>query len=221
MKNQKDKGAKGAKGAISSIHRLDYISPKYPIKSLRLGYPGTGYSFYLTRCLDVKAFVEHVRGTNLDPLMTVDQAPVAKCYPLWGQVLPGVFEEAAGGALCEIHLVVIVQDDQKVEHRHWRHEVGHAAAFASEAFPSLCAGKARMEQKAYDAARVAVARVEVPAYVTEFLCEALDQALVGPVTEVSSGLPSLYDLLGGIPSPQSFAPVAQEPATGESNAETP
>jgi hypothetical protein len=117
----------------------------------------------------------------------------AKCYPLYGSVLPGTIDEAVVDTLCEIHVVVIAQGDPRAERRSWRHEIGHAADFARQAFPSLCARKAFEAGVAYDAKAVAAAQIEVSAYVTEFLCEALDQALTGPVTELASGLPSIYD----------------------------
>jgi len=175
------------------VPRLDLLSADEPVKSLRLGYPGTGYSFYLTRCLDKKAFVAHVRGTHLDDHQTLEDAPVAKCYLLYGCVLPGTMEEAAVDALCEIHLVVIAQDDLTSERRHWYHEIGHAADFAKQAFPALCARKTYAAGIPHDPAKVAAAQVEVSAYVTEFLSEAIVQALAGPVTFVASGLPLVYD----------------------------
>jgi len=181
----------------SDSHRLDQLTPEAPIKRLRLGYPGTGYSFYLTRCLDATAFTKHVHEADLDRKHKVTDAIDAKCYPLYGSVLPGAIDEAVVDTLCEIHIVVIAQEDLRVERRSWRHEIGHAADFARQAFPSLCARKTHEAGVAYDAAAVAAAQIEVPAYVTEFLCEALDQALTGPVTELASGLPSVYDNIGG------------------------
>lgn len=177
----------------STSHRLDQITPEEPVKRLRLGYPGTGYSFYLTRCLDAEAFAAHVRGAGLDGNHKADDPVDAKCYPLYGQVLPGTIDEAAVDALCEIHIVVIAKEDPREELRGWRHEIGHAADFARQAFPALCARKVFASNGAYDPAAVAVAQIEVPAYVTEFLCEALDQALTGPVEHLASGLPSVYD----------------------------
>jgi hypothetical protein len=118
----------------SDSHRLDQLTPEAPIKRLRLGYPGTGYSFYLTRCLDAKAFTKHVHEADLDRKHKVKDAIDAKCYPLYGSVLPGTIDEAVVDTLCEIHIVVIAQEDLRVERRSWRHEIGHAADFARQAF---------------------------------------------------------------------------------------
>lgn len=174
-------------------HRLDLLSACEPIKSLRLGHPGTGYSFYLTRCRNKKAFVQHVRERHLDNSQSSRDVPVAKCYPRCEMVLPGTFDEAAGDMLCEIHLVVIEQDSRLEETRHWYHEIGHAADFAKQAFPVLCSRKLIAAGLPYESALVTAAQVEIPAYVTELLSEAITQALQGPVTSVSSGLPLAYE----------------------------
>lgn len=189
--------------SVCDLEHFMELSVESPVKSLRLGYPGSGFSFYLTRCGDADAFVKHVRATGLDPMADYDPekpedtAPVAKCYPLYGQVLPGIMEESAGTGLCEIHLVVIAQEDPRQEIRHWRHEIGHAASFATEAFPSLCASKAYSLGVPHNVVAVAIANIETGAYVTEFLCEVLDLALARSTDSPASGLPFLFSEVFG------------------------
>lgn len=165
------------------------VSPMKPVAVSRYGYANTGFTFTLARCLSKKAFAEFTATRNLetftDPENTV---PESMCYATGGTVLPNAgLVEARNNYLCEIVVVVRARppEQRRMELRHWRHEIGHAADFAGNVIAGI----------APELPRTAIqeAAAELRAYVTEFLCEAVDLCF-DPNTTIptpESGIPHL------------------------------
>jgi len=179
------------------------------VKSLRISYPGTGFSFYLARCRTTAALVTYVRKHRLEKGITFKTAPVAKCYADCNEVLPGILDDARDAVLCEIHVVVTmvtpnhdaIDPDldicarevlaRRIELRHWRHEIGHAANFAKNAYDnlylSLPGGRIPPNAEALFGRLI-----EIPAMVTELLCEAVDNCFLPKFVAPESGFADLF-----------------------------
>jgi len=108
-------------------------------RTRRVSYPGSGFSFTLTRCGDTKELRNLVarRCGRAKGQWIRDRdgkgTPQAFCYVSMSQTLPGVIREASPrGALVEISLFVTRGDRERML---WYHECGHAAHHACLAFP--------------------------------------------------------------------------------------
>lgn len=165
---------------------LLHVDPSHPVATLRYGYPGTGFVFYLVRCLSRKDFHGYVTRRGLDPKLVERDVPEAgMCYAIYEHTLPGLLPEAHdGGSLCSVYILTLQSDDPRMELRHWRHEIGHAAAFVTRAVS--------LYQFSYPEGWLETAEREAPALVTELLCEAVDLGLSPSHEPPASGLPLLF-----------------------------
>jgi len=155
------------------MHRRFIDSDKSVATTIRIGYPGTGFAFYMTRCHDKEQFKPLVPKKLRKSKLPQSFCSYSLC-PSLGAVL---LDESVGGVLCEIHLVALAKpDDRRTELRHWRHEIGHAADFARQMLPAVIAAAAAAKHAPTDPAKLAHAVAEIPAVVTELLCDALDIA---------------------------------------------
>lgn len=157
------------------MHRRFIDSDKSVATTIRIGYPGTGFAFYMTRCHDKEQLKSIVPKK-----LRKGKLPQAFCgYSLCPSLGAQLLEESVGGVLCEIQLAALATDDLREELRHWRHEIGHAADFARQMLPAVLAAAAAAKHSDADPAKRAHALAEIPAAVTELLCDALDIAFGG------------------------------------------
>lgn len=184
------------------------VSPMKPVATSRYGYAGTGLCFTLARCISKTAFAEFTAKRKLekftDPENTV---PASMCYATGGPILPNTgIAEARNGYLCEIVLVVLAikPEQRRQELRHWRHEIGHAADFAGNVIAGIAPGLPVSAMKE--------AAAELRAYVTEFLCEAVDLCFDPNTTTPTpeSGIPHLIREISAL----EIATAANTPTVG-------
>lgn len=160
-------------GAVSAV-------PVYTGRTIGVGCPGTGLYFRLLRYHDEKEFkaaAARALAVSGDP-SNVDA--VGFCTAIVEDLLPGmedVIPEACDRRLCTVTIGVLAEPVSPydpglcgpppswvTERRHWHHEIGHAADAATRFLPGVL-GLANP-----DPALMA----EIPAVVTETLCEAVD-----------------------------------------------
>lgn len=185
------------------------------VRCMRVGHTETGLSFVLARCRTPKGVKGYCAKFGVtEPSQTVD-APAGVCFAIIAPVLPGVLPEALDGWLVEVHLVVSeVQpnsaDDadhagelpemtpveaRRTELRHWRHEVGHAVDLVTNHGLEVLSENTRVGDLCAEDLRDF--RNELPAMVSELLCESVDNLLVGSTRAPMSGLPDLYAAVWG------------------------
>lgn len=136
-------------------------------RTVRISYPGSGFSFTMTRCKDelelrdaVVRRCRHAKGAWLKS-EKAEGAPCGFCYTEESATLPGIVREAApNGSLVEIGIFAVQGD---LERTVWYHEIGHAAEHAAEALPKLA------KSEGYTVNRAQCR--EFLACVNELLCE--------------------------------------------------
>ncbi len=186
-------------GAVSAVSA-------YTGRTIGVGCPGTGLYFRLLRYHDEKEFKAAAAR-----VLAVSGGPsnveaVGFCTAIVEDLLPGmedVIPEACGRRLCTVTIGVLaapaVYPDPGLrgpppswvaERRHWHHEIGHAADAATRFLPGVL-GLANP-----DPALMA----EIPAVVTETLCEAVDSEFFQDAPyPIESGLAAAVAALKGGP----------------------
>ena len=184
-------------------------------RTMRVGYPDTGFAFYLTRCPDEESLARRVTKLGFGKSFDHDNPPVGMCLTVTTQGLSGILLEAVGGLLNEIHMVVRVvtpgegvKDDngdivktltpaaaRRMELRHWRHEIGHAVACACEKLPGVL-GSSFPYSTTWTRSQLEALQEEFPAMTTELLCEAVDILISGEERPPESGFGAIFK--GGI-----------------------
>jgi hypothetical protein len=175
---------------------LFQVSDTTPRAVLRVGYEGTGIVFYLVRCRNAAAFRDYTQTFRLEAPMSTKAVPAGKTYRRCGEAWGAILPEVLNGVLIEIHCVVLAQAeaDRREELRCWRHEIGHAADLAKPAVETLLAfvhtnpkGCVRMHERV----------LEIPALITELLCDAVDIGFAPRTADTTflapqSGFPMLF-----------------------------
>jgi hypothetical protein len=169
------------------------VSPK---AVLRVGYDGTGIVFYLVRCHNAAAFRDYTQTFRLEAPMSTKAVPAGKTYRRCGEAWGAILPEVLNGVLIEIHCVVLAhaEADRREEIRCWRHEIGHAADLAKPAVETLLAF---VHPNPWGCAKMRERVLEIPALITELLCDAVDIGLAPRTSDTASiapqsGFPLLF-----------------------------
>lgn len=174
------------------------VSKENPVHHRRLGYADTGFAFHFARCHDHNALRDYVMKIPSARAEAWFKGPATEIPDGFtvctaDRVLPGLVPEAVGDFLCEVHVVVVADDDARKEKRRWHHEIGHACDFAGAHYiGALCAYNRSGEGSFISGPN---SRIEVPAFCNELLCEAVDCMFEGDINPVVSGFKSLFPWL--------------------------
>jgi hypothetical protein len=158
-------------------------------REFRFGYNGSGLSFRFVEFTDRKQMVAHIESKFGRPVLNPKALPYAYTAETGTEAtLVGTVPEADSAGNVREFVMMVAGDPEdpltpREARRHWHHEIGHAVDYAAE----------------YVRREYGVADGELPAYLTEFLCDALD-GFLGEAYKLyvpESGLPFVLPHIGG------------------------
>lgn len=158
-------------------------------REFRFGYNGSGLSFRFVEFTDRKQMVAHIESKFGRPVLNPKALPYAYTAETGTEAtLVGTVPEADSAGNVREFVMMVAGDPEdpltlREARRHWHHEIGHAVDYAAE----------------YVRHEYGVADGELPAYLTEFLCDALD-GFLGEAYKLyvpESGLPFVLPHIGG------------------------
>lgn len=158
-------------------------------REFRFGYNGSGLSFRFVEFTDRKQMVAHIESKFGRPVLNPKALPYAYTAETETEAtLVGTVPEADSAGNVREFVMMVAGDPEdpltpREARRHWHHEIGHAVDYAAE----------------YVRREYGVADGELPAYLTEFLCDALD-GFLGEAYKLyvpESGLPFVLPHIGG------------------------
>lgn len=158
-------------------------------REFRFGYNGSGLSFRFVEFTDRKQMVAHIESKFGRPVLNPKALPYAYTAETETEAtLVGTVPEADSAGNVREFVMMVAGDPEdpltlREARRHWHHEIGHAVDYAAE----------------YVRHEYGVADGELPAYLTEFLCDALD-GFLGEAYKLyvpESGLPFVLPHIGG------------------------
>ena len=150
-------------------------------REFRFGYSGSGLSFRFVEFADRERMVAHIESKFGRPALSPKSLPYAYTVETETEAtLVGTVPEADGAGNVREFVMMVAGDPEdpltlRETRRHWHHEIGHAVDYATE----------------YVRYAYGVTDSELPAYLAEFLCDALD-GFLGEAYELyvpESGLP--------------------------------
>lgn len=133
-------------------------------REFRFGYNGSGLSFRFVEFTDRRQMVAHIESKFGRPVLNPKALPYAYTAETETEAtLVGTVPEADSAGNVREFVMMVAGDPEdpltlREARRHWHHEIGHAVDYAAE----------------YVRREYGVADGELPAYLTEFLCDALD-----------------------------------------------
>lgn len=133
-------------------------------REFRFGYNGSGLSFRFVEFTDRRQMVAHIESKFGRPVLNPKALPYAYTAETETEAtLVGAVPEADSAGNVREFVMMVAGDPEdpltlREARRHWHHEIGHAVDYAAE----------------YVRREYGVADGELPAYLTEFLCDALD-----------------------------------------------
>lgn len=158
-------------------------------REFRFGYNGSGLSFRFVEFTDRRQMVAHIESKFGRPVLNPKALPYAYTAETGTEAtLVGTVPEADSAGNVREFVMMVAGDPEdpltlREARRHWHHEIGHAVDYAAE----------------YVRHEYGVADDELPAYLTEFLCDALD-GFLGEAYKLyvpESGLPFVLPHIGG------------------------
>lgn len=158
-------------------------------REFRFGYNGSGLSFRFVEFTDRRQMVAHIESKFGRPVLNPKALPYAYTAETETEAtLVGTVPEADSDGNVREFVMMVAGDPEdpltpRETRRHWHHEIGHAVDYAAE----------------YVRHEYGVADDELPAYLTEFLCDALD-GFLGEAYKLyvpESGLPFVLPHIGG------------------------
>lgn len=158
-------------------------------REFRFGYGGSGLSFRFVEFTDRRQMVAHIESKFGRPVLNPKALPYAYTAETETEAtLVGTVPEADSAGNVREFVMMVAGDPEdpltlREARRHWHHEIGHAVDYAAE----------------YVRHEYGVADGELPAYLTEFLCDALDGFLGEDYRRYvpESGLPFVLPNIGG------------------------
>lgn len=158
-------------------------------REFRFGYNGSGLSFRFVEFTDRRQMVAYIESKFGRPVLNPKALPYAYTAETETEAtLVGTVPEADSAGNVREFVMMVAGDPEdpltlREARRHWHHEIGHAVDYAAE----------------YVRHEYGVADGELPAYLTEFLCDALDGFLGEDYKRYvpESGLPFVLPHIGG------------------------
>lgn len=158
-------------------------------REFRFSYGGSGLSFRFVEFTDRERMAAYIKSKFGGPALNPAALPYAYTAETGTEAtLVGMVPEADGAGNVREFVMMVAGDPEdpltlREARRHWHHEIGHAVDYAAE----------------YVRHEYGVAGGELPAYLTEFLCDALD-GFLGEDYKLyvpESGLPFALPNIGG------------------------
>lgn len=158
-------------------------------REFRFGYGGSGLSFRFVEFTDRRQMAAYIESKFGGPAFNPEALPYAYTAETETEAtLVGTVPEADSAGNVREFVMMVAGDPEdpltlREARRHWHHEIGHAVDYAAE----------------YVRHEYGVADGELPAYLTEFLCDALD-GFLGEDYKLyvpESGLPFVLPNIGG------------------------
>ena len=158
-------------------------------REFRFGYSGSGLSFRFVEFTDRKRMVAHIKSKFGRPALNPKALPYAYTVETETEAtLVGTIPEADSAGNVREFVMMVAGDPEdpltlRETRRHWHHEIGHAVDYATE----------------YVRYAYGVTDGELPAYLAEFLCDALD-GFLGEAYKLyvpESGLPFVLPHMEG------------------------